>query len=66
SVTSFGEISISLFVSSPAVTPVPVRTFSYIDQTFDPSVHAISVIFITVSVIALIIIERTIGLSKTM
>lgn len=66
SVSSFGEISISLFVSSPAVTPVPVRTFSYIDQTFDPSVHAISVIFITVSVIALIIIERTIGLSKTM
>ncbi|MCY8005268.1 ABC transporter permease [Bacillus haynesii] len=65
-VTSFGEISISLFVSSPAVTPVPVRTFSYIDQTFDPSVNAISVIFITVSVIALIIIERTIGLSKSM
>ncbi|MBU8785988.1 MULTISPECIES: ABC transporter permease [Bacillus] len=65
-VTSFGEISISLFVSSPAVTPVPVRTFSYIEQTFDPSVNAISVIFIAVSVIALIIIERTIGLSKTM
>ncbi|MFN2746571.1 MULTISPECIES: ABC transporter permease [Bacillus] len=64
-VTSFGEISISLFVSSPTVTPVPVRTFSYIDQTFDPSVNAISVIFIVISVVALIIIERTIGLSKT-
>ncbi|ASB91122.1 ABC transporter permease [Bacillus sonorensis] len=65
-VTSFGEISISLFVSSPMVTPIPVRTFSYIEQTFDPSVNAISVIFIAVSVIALVIIERTIGLSKTM
>ena len=56
-VTSFGEISISLFVSSPMVTPIPVRTFSYIEQTFDPSVNAISVIFIAVSVIALVIIE---------
>ncbi|MEC1260145.1 ABC transporter permease [Bacillus swezeyi] len=65
-VTSFGEISISLFVSSPTVTPVPIRTFSYIEQTFDPSVNAISVIFIVISVIALMIIERTIGLSKTM
>ncbi len=65
-VTSFGEISISLFVSSPSTVTVPVRTFGYIDQTFDPSVNAISVIFIIISVIALIIIERTIGLSKVM
>lgn len=65
-VASFGEISISLFVSSPSTTTVPVRTFSYIEQTFDPSINAISVIFILISVVALIIIERTIGLSKVM
>lgn len=65
-VTSFGEISISLLVSSPSTITIPVRTFGYIDQTFDPSVNAISVIFIVISVIALIIIERTIGLSKVM
>ncbi len=65
-VTSFGEISISLFVSSPSTVTVPVRTFNYIEQTFDPSINAISVIFIVVSVIALLIIERTIGLSKVM
>jgi len=65
-VTSFGEISISLFVSSPSTVTVPVRTFSYIEQTFDPSVNAISVIFIAISIIALIIIEKTIGLSKVM
>lgn len=65
-VISFGEISISLFISSPSTVTVPVRTFNYIEQTFDPSVNAISVIFIVVSVLALIIIERTIGLSKVM
>ncbi len=65
-VTSFGEISISLFVSSPSTITVPVRTFNYIEQTFDPSINAISVIFIVISVIALMIIERTIGLSKVM
>lgn len=65
-VTSFGEISVSLFVSTPETITIPVRTFGYIDQTFDPSVNAIAVIFITLSVIALIIIEKTIGLSKVM
>jgi len=65
-VTSFGEISISLFVSAPSTVSVPVRTFGYIDQTFDPTINAISVIFIIISVIALVIIEKTIGLSKVM
>ncbi|MFP7478271.1 ABC transporter permease [Terribacillus saccharophilus] len=65
-VTSFGEISVSLFVSTPETITIPVRTFGYIDQTFDPSVNAIAVIFIALSVIALVIIEKTIGLSKVM
>lgn len=65
-VTSFGEISISLFVTSPTTITVPVRTFGYIEQTFDPSINAISVIFIVISVVALLIIEKTIGLSKVM
>ncbi|AOC57818.1 MULTISPECIES: ABC transporter permease [Bacillus] len=65
-VTSFGEISISLFVSSPQTITIPIRTFNYIEQTFDPSVNAISVIFIIISIIALLIIEKTIGLSKVM
>lgn len=65
-VTSFGEVSISLFVVSPSNMTVPVRIFNYIDQTFDPSVNAISVIFIAVAVIALVVIERTIGLTKVM
>ncbi|MBR3204873.1 MAG: ABC transporter permease, partial [Bacillus sp. (in: Bacteria)] len=60
------EISISLCVSSPQTITIPVRTFNYIEQIFDPSVNAISVIFIIISIIALLIIEKTIGLSKVM
>lgn len=65
-VTSLGEVSISLFLSSPTATPVSVRIFNYIEQTFDPAVTAVSVIFIAVSIVVLLIIDRTIGLSKVM
>ncbi len=65
-VESFGEVSISLFVSSPGNITVPVRIFNYIDQTFDPSVNAISVLFIGVAVLAIIIMEKTVGLTKVM
>lgn len=65
-VTSLGEVSISLFLSSPKAMPVSVRVFNYIEQTFDPAVTAISVIFVAVSIVVLIIIDRTVGLSKVM
>ncbi|OZB92220.1 ABC transporter permease [Paenibacillus sp. XY044] len=65
-VESFGEVSVSMFVSSPGNITIPVRIFSYIDQTFDPSVNAISVLFIAVAVIALIIIDKSVGLTKVM
>lgn len=65
-VTSFGEVSISLFLTAPQSVTTSVRIFNYIDQTFDPGVNAISVIFILFAVIVLFIIERTVGLTKVM
>ncbi|RPD94036.1 ABC transporter permease [Candidatus Pantoea deserta] len=63
-VTSFGEVSVSLFLSAPDTITVPVRVFNYVDQTFDPTVNAISVIFIIFAVLILMVIEKTIGLVK--
>ncbi len=65
-VTSFGEVSVSLFLTAPSTVTMPVRIFNYIDQTFDPAVNALAVVFIVVSVVALILIEKTIGLTKVM
>lgn len=65
-ITSFGEVSISLFVTSPSTVTIPVRIFNYIDQTFDPTVNAVSVIFIALAVVALLVIEKTMGLTKVM
>ncbi|MCU5774459.1 hypothetical protein N5923_16090 [Erwiniaceae bacterium BAC15a-03b] len=41
-----------------------MRIFNYVDQTFDPTVNAISVIFIVIAVLILMVIEKTIGLVK--
>jgi len=65
-VTSFGEVSVSLFLSAPDTVTVPVRVFNYVDQTFDPTVNAISVIFIAIAVLLLVVIEKTLGLVKLM
>ncbi|MBK0000845.1 ABC transporter permease [Erwinia sp. S43] len=63
-VTSFGEVSVSLFMTAPGTITVPVQVFNYVDQTFDPTVNAISVIFIVIAILLLMVIEKTIGLVK--
>lgn len=65
-VTSFGEVSLSLFLTAPGTITMPVRIFTYIDQTFDPVVNAVSAIFIVLAVLALVLVERTIGLTKAL
>ena len=65
-VESFGEASVSLFLAAPTSTPVSVRIFNYIEQSFDPSVTAVSVIFVVASIVVLIVLDRTIGLAKAM
>ncbi|MCG8708401.1 ABC transporter permease [Brenneria sp. 4F2] len=63
-VTSFGEVSVSLFLTAPDTVTVPVRIFNYVDQTFDPTVNAISVIIIAIAILLLILIEKSIGLTN--
>jgi putative spermidine/putrescine transport system permease protein len=65
-VTSFGEVSVSLFLSAPDTVTMPVRIFTYIDQTFDPTVNAVSALFIGLAVIALVVLEKTVGLTKAL
>ncbi|HBE77571.1 MAG TPA: ABC transporter permease [Firmicutes bacterium] len=65
-VTSFGEVSLSLFLTAPQTMTASVRIFNYIEQTFDPGVNAISVLFIVIAVFVFFMIERTVGLSKVM
>lgn len=63
-VTSFGNITLSIFLSGASTVTLPVRIFSFVESSYDPTVAAISslVIFITLAVI--LISERLVGMSK--
>ncbi|WP_067934694.1 ABC transporter permease [Alicyclobacillus kakegawensis] len=66
SVTSFGEVSVSLLVNGPQTITIPVRIYNYIQQTFDPSVNAVSVIFVVLAIGTLVVIERRFGLTRVL
>ena len=63
-ILSFDEVAASLFVSSPSAMTLPVRIFVYIDQNYDPLVTSVSSLLVFAALIALIILERTIGVGR--
>jgi len=63
-IISFDDVSIALFLASPTAVTLPVRIFSYIEQTFDPLVTAVCSVLIVVTAMVIVVIERSIGVGR--
>jgi len=61
-ITSFDELTMSIFIASPSTTTLPVRIFLHIEDTIDPLVTAVSAALIYITMIAIFILDRAIGL----
>jgi len=57
-ITSFDELTVSLFLASPSYTPIPVRLFTHIDQMTDPLVASVSAALIAVTAALLLALDR--------
>jgi putative spermidine/putrescine transport system permease protein len=63
-IVSFDDVSIALFLASPKTTTLPVRIFTYIEQTFDPLVTAVCSLLVLLTAGAVVVIERSVGLGR--
>ena len=57
-IVSFGNFSLSLFLTSGAVTTLPVAVFQYIDQFQDPTVAAASSVVIALTTAVVLLADR--------
>lgn len=63
-ITSFDELTVTVFIAAPSTTTLPVRLFTHITQTTDPLVASVSTLIILFTVILLLLIERVYGLDR--
>lgn len=61
---SFDEVVVSLFVTGPRLTTLPVEIFNYVDTQTDPLVAAVSVVLVAATLVGVVLIERTVGLRR--
>jgi len=60
-ITSFDEVSVTVFLLPPGQSTLPVTLFTALDQGVDPSVAAVSTLLIAATAILLIAMERLAG-----
>jgi len=60
-IISFDELVISMFLTGPRLSTLPVEIYNYIEFTSDPTLAAISVVLILLTVAAVSLVERYVG-----
>ncbi|MCV0427442.1 MAG: ABC transporter permease [Roseibium sp.] len=63
-ITSFDELTMSIFVASPATQTLPVRMYHHIAQTIDPLIASVSTVLIVLTFLVMLILDRLYGLDR--
>jgi putative spermidine/putrescine transport system permease protein len=63
-ITSFNHVPVSLFLTGPGVTTLPIRMLLHMESTYDPSIAALSALLIIFSTLFVLATERLLGLSR--
>lgn len=62
-INSFNNIPVSMFLSGPGVSTFPATLMNYIEYNYDPTVSAVSVILMAVTVLMMVIVDKTLGIA---
>jgi putative spermidine/putrescine transport system permease protein len=63
-IISFGELAVTLLIAGARTTTLPLRIFNYTEYNFDPTINAVSTIFVVLALILIIALDRLIGLVR--
>ncbi|WP_186418633.1 ABC transporter permease [Bosea sp. CS1GBMeth4] len=63
-INSFDEVTMTVFIASPATTTLPVRMFLYIQDNIDPLIAAVSACLVALTAALLFALDRLYGLDR--
>ncbi|RPA55900.1 ABC transporter permease [Aerococcus agrisoli] len=62
-INSFNNIPVSLFLTGPGVSTLPITLMSYLEFNYDPSVSALSTLLMFLTIIIMLLVEKLVGIS---
>ena len=65
-ITSFDELTLTVFIASPSTQTLPVKLYAYIANTIDPLLASISTMLILLTLVLMLLLERFYGLDRVL
>lgn len=62
-ITSVNDVSVSVFLTGPGISTLPIQILAYMQQFFDPTIASVSVLLMIVTVAVMAVVEATLGLT---
>lgn len=62
-ITSFNQVPVSLFLTGPGVSTLPIEMMAYMETSYDPSIAALSTLLVLFTVVLVALTERLLGIS---
>lgn len=62
-ITSINDVSVSVFLTGPGISTLPIQILAHMEQFFDPTIASVSVLLMLVTVGVMAIVEATLGLT---
>lgn len=63
-ITSFGNLSLSVFLTTARFTTLPIRLYSYARHNADPTIAAISATTLLLTVVLMAVIDKLVGIEN--
>ncbi len=63
-ISAFNQVPIALFLTGPGVSTLPIAMMNYVEYNYNPTISALSVILMVMTVGIMFIVEKTIGLNN--
>lgn len=63
-ITSFNQVPVSLFLTGPGVSTLPIDMMAYMEFNYDPSIAALSGLLAFMSLLIVMVAEKLLGLSR--
>ena len=63
-ITSFNQVPVSLFLTGPGVSTLPIEMMAYMETSYDPSIAALSTLLVLFTIALVAGTEKLLGISK--
>lgn len=63
-INSFNNVPVSMFLTGPGVSTLPITMMNYVEYNYDPTVSALSVILMLLTIAIMFVLEKTLGLKN--